>query len=271
MTEIQQRIVSAAVLTGVTLGCISFGKLPTLTMIFIAGIILVHELGDNFFKYKILSFDYIASQLIFITNFIYFGFLSFGKGTLIFVLLGVAQGLVLLYYLFATKLESKNFVQLFFKVPAFSGVFVTIPFMAALYLFQYEQWARYLLLLMTASFGMDAMAWFWGKKIGKRKLWPSVSPKKTVAGFVGGAITTTVVICLAFHFITDQLTTNKVLIFSVIPLLSHLGDLVQSKFKRQIGIKDSSSLIPGHGGVYDRIDSIVFTAPFMALLLRLFL
>lgn len=142
--------------------------------------------------------------------------------------------------------------------------------MTAIYLFQYEQWAEYLLFLAIASFGMDTFSWFWGKVIGKKKLWPSVSPHKTVAGFVGGAITTSLVTCLSYRLIVGQLTMGKGLVFIMLPIISQLGDLAQSKFKRQIGIKDSSSLIPGHGGVYDRIDSIMLTAPFMAFAVTFF-
>ena len=269
MTDTHKRIISAAILGGLALGCIFYGKLTVLAMIMLFGIFSIHELEINFFKYGFFSFDYIISQSIFLANFIYFGFLSHGKYTLIFVLLGIIQGFLLLYYLFATRLESKNLIRLFAKIPALSGIFVTIPFLAVLNLLQSERWIEYFIFLLVANFGMDTTAWFWGKKVGKKKLWPSVSPKKTVAGFVGGALSTTLILCFGLHFFVRNLTVETFFISLFIPPLSQLGDLIQSKLKRQIGIKDSSYLIPGHGGVYDRIDSIMFTAPFMVFFLRL--
>ena len=268
MTGTHKRIISAIVLGGAILSCILFGKMSTMIIIMIFGILSIHELEINFFKYRFLSTNYIISQLIFLASFVYFGFISYGKYTLLFVLLGIVQGFILLYYLFATKLESKKFIQLLSKIPLLSGIFIIIPFMASLHLLQYEQWVEYFLFLLVANFGMDTTAWFWGKTVGKRKLWPSISPQKTIAGFVGGSITTTLILCLGLYFLSGGLGLGEFLLSLLIPPLSQGGDLIQSKFKRQIGIKDSSYLIPGHGGVYDRIDSIMFTTPFMVFFLR---
>lgn len=124
MTDTQTRILSGLILAGIALGCILSGKIPALILIFLFGIVLIHELEINFLHHKILSFEYFISQLIFVASFTYFGFLSFGTNTFIFVLIGGIQGLLLLYYLFATKLESKSLIQFFLKVPALSGFFL---------------------------------------------------------------------------------------------------------------------------------------------------
>ncbi|HLV14102.1 MAG TPA: phosphatidate cytidylyltransferase [Xanthomarina sp.] len=115
----------------------------------------------------------------------------------------------------------------------------------------------------------DTCAYLVGKNFGKQKLFPSISPKKTVEGFLGGLFFA----CVASYFIatfTDTLNFNHWLILSIIiSVFGTLGDLIESKFKRQAGVKDSGVIMPGHGGLLDRFDSIIFAAPFIYLFLRI--
>jgi phosphatidate cytidylyltransferase len=106
----------------------------------------------------------------------------------------------------------------------------------------------------------DVMQFTWGKLLGKHKIVPKVSPNKTWEGFVGGVICTTI-IGYALAFLTP-LTTPQVLFVSFFLAISgFVGDIVMSSVKRDIGVKDMGSTIPGHGGVLDRIDSLAYTAP----------
>lgn len=115
----------------------------------------------------------------------------------------------------------------------------------------------------------DTFAFFVGKNFGKQKLFPSVSPKKTVEGFLGGLFFS----CVASYFIanfTELLDSTSWLIMSIIvSVFGTLGDLIESKFKRQANVKDSGVIMPGHGGLLDRLDSIIFAAPFIYLFLRI--
>lgn len=115
----------------------------------------------------------------------------------------------------------------------------------------------------------DTFAYFVGKNFGKQKLFPSVSPKKTVEGFLGGVLFA----CIASYFIslyTPELSFTSWLILSIIvSSIGTIGDLVESKFKRQAQVKDSGTIMPGHGGLLDRVDSIIFAAPFIYLFLRI--
>jgi len=116
----------------------------------------------------------------------------------------------------------------------------------------------------------DSFAYLVGKNFGKQKLFEKISPKKTVEGFLGGLLFS----CIASYFIatfTNTLNFNSWLFLSIIiSVFGTLGDLIESKFKRQAHVKDSGVIMPGHGGLLDRLDSIIFAAPFIYLFLRIF-
>ena len=115
----------------------------------------------------------------------------------------------------------------------------------------------------------DSGAYFSGRAFGKRKLAPKVSPGKSWEGVVGGLITALVIAFVFIHFSGDALVGERnisgFVILSVATVaISVLGDLTESMFKRESGVKDSSQLIPGHGGVLDRIDSLTAAVPFFS-------
>ena len=152
---------------------------------------------------------------------------------------------------------------------------MVIPFFLSSFLRirQMEHWQSLILLPLVAAFLSDAFALFAGMAFGKHKLAPELSPKKTVEGAVGGfagAVVCTVLygVVLQFGF---QVTVNY-LVLAVYGALgsvaSQLGDLSFSYIKREYGIKDFGNILPGHGGVLDRFDSVIFCAPLMELLLH---
>nr|WP_086938671.1 phosphatidate cytidylyltransferase [Thaumasiovibrio occultus] len=117
-----------------------------------------------------------------------------------------------------------------------------------------------LFLLVFTQFN-DVCQYVWGKMLGKRKIVPKVSPNKTWEGFIGGALTIIAVSYFAAPYLTP-LTANQGLVAGIIISFSgFIGDLVISSVKRDLKIKDTSQFIPGHGGILDRIDSLMFTAP----------
>jgi len=91
----------------------------------------------------------------------------------------------------------------------------------------------------------------------------SISPKKTIEGFLGGIFGTLIVSYFIFKYSDHYSVSIWFIIALLIAVLGTIGDLIQSKFKREAGVKDSGKLMPGHGGLYDRLDSIIFASPFI--------
>lgn len=115
--------------------------------------------------------------------------------------------------------------------------------------------------LVVATQLNDIAQYVWGRTIGKRKIVPRVSPGKTMAGIVGGAATTSVVASIIAPWFTPFDHWQGLVGGVMIGIAGFVGDVVMSAIKRDIGVKDSGSLLPGHGGILDRLDSLTFTAP----------
>lgn len=136
----------------------------------------------------------------------------------------------------------------------------------------------YVCLTLAASWLADAGAYFVGVTLGKHKLCPAISPKKTVEGAIGGVIVTAIVFsvaCFVYKLILGyngteiQVNYIVVILFSLAAsVLAVIGDLAASLLKRQVGIKDFSNLMPGHGGLMDRFDSVLLVIPVATLILR---
>ena len=115
-------------------------------------------------------------------------------------------------------------------------------------------------LMFIGTWASDTFAYFVGSAVGRHKLCPSISPNKTVEGFIGSLVGTTATIYGVGTFLSMP-TFTSIVLGLLLAVFATLGDLVESVFKRHVGIKDSGNIIPGHGGVLDRFDSVLFTAP----------
>lgn len=116
----------------------------------------------------------------------------------------------------------------------------------------------------------DIAQYLWGKSIGRMKVMPKVSPNKTLAGLIGGVATTTLMAALLGPVMTPLNLPLSLLAGFIIGLSGFCGDVVMSAIKRDIGVKDSGTLLPGHGGILDRLDSLIFTAPVFFHFIRYF-
>lgn len=117
------------------------------------------------------------------------------------------------------------------------------------------------LFLLVATEFNDVCQFVWGKMLGKHKIIPLVSPNKTWEGFIGGLITTTVAAAFSAPYLTFLTGRYAIIAGLIIAISGFFGDLVISSVKRDLQIKDSGMLIPGHGGILDRLDSLFFSAP----------
>jgi phosphatidate cytidylyltransferase len=154
-----------------------------------------------------------------------------------------------------------------FKLAA--GTLAVVPAWCALALIHGGQpnGHRWLLIALLVIWGADTGAYFAGRRFGKHKLSPRISPNKTIEGLVGGMVASVVIALIAAPFAGATVAQLPwvALVVVVTVLFSVVGDLFESLLKRHVGAKDSGDLIPGHGGILDRIDSVLAALPVFAL------
>jgi phosphatidate cytidylyltransferase len=145
--------------------------------------------------------------------------------------------------------------------------FYTTSFIESEQLAQIDRWGGFTVIAVFASIWMcDTAAYFGGKKYGRHLLFEQVSPKKTWEGAIFGFVFAVIAMLAAKILVLGYLTyLHAVVIGALIGVFGQFGDLIESRFKRDAGFKDSSSFIPGHGGVYDRFDSLVYISPIVYL------
>ncbi len=119
----------------------------------------------------------------------------------------------------------------------------------------------YLILGLCGAWIADTGAYFTGVAIGKHKLCPEISPKKTIEGFIGGIVTTGIVFTAAISIYDKVFAPGAFIIGAICAVIGTVGDLSASMVKRQIGFKDYGKIMPGHGGLMDRFDSVLFVLP----------
>lgn len=123
---------------------------------------------------------------------------------------------------------------------------------------------EWILFLYATVWTADSFAYYIGKGFGKRRLYPSISPNKTIAGAVGSIAGGAVAALLLRSLVMRQIGGLPIILIGIaIGSLSIVGDLVESMFKRDAGVKDSGSILPGHGGILDKIDGALFAGPFL--------
>ena len=129
-----------------------------------------------------------------------------------------------------------------------------------------------ILLLFILTWTFDTFAFLTGIKLGKNKILPSVSPKKSWEGFIGGLIFCTIAGWIAYDFFSDFFTLDikTIIVLSLsLPFTATLGDFIESYYKRKAEVKDSGNIIPGHGGILDRMDAFMVTIPVLYIIINI--
>ena len=150
-------------------------------------------------------------------------------------------------------------------------VYVIVSFTSLSLLMYVNKGLFYFGVIIISSWGCDAGAYFIGCKFGKHKLIPDVSPNKSVEGAIGGVLVS-IVFNVLYGFVVSSLGGAKVeylslaLLGLVLSIVAMVGDLIASLIKREYGIKDYSNVLPGHGGIVDRFDSVFPIATFLLMM-----
>ena len=262
-----QRLISAFAMVVVILGSIIF--LPSPFILVLVGFIV----GISNWEFFRLRFSFLASIFASIALGLLM-ILTTSTGSFYYLLLVSTVLWVVLGIFTITFPHSKEFVQNS-VLSWFSGLTIHLSFWYSisfiisqsdvdLQIFNVE--GRYLLILIISlSALMDTLAYFGGRKFGKRKFLKNISPNKTLEGFLIAIGLVPISFTVLFSFITNLPFLYLFTLFLITGLFSVLGDAVASLFKRVAGVKDSSNLIPGHGGVFDRIDSHLAAIPLFIL------
>ncbi len=198
---------------------------------------------------------------------------GYGHGLAIFV--GVVP--IAFYYLFRFRDQATVGARFAYSVAGLFYVGIAAQFLALIKRDIPGIGSHLVVMVLTIAWVGDSAAYFAGRFLGKRKLYPAVSPKKTIAGSVGGIAGALVAAAgVTYGLIQPDvgslpfLKWYDVIVLGVVgAVLGQVGDLVESLIKRSAGVKDSGSILPGHGGLLDRIDAVLFIAPFVYLYLSL--
>lgn len=261
MKETLKRAISGAVYILLLLSCILYSK-ESLAILF--GVFLIIGVYE-FCKLASLNYYYSIPVSILLYCFLWNKNATSVYAWSVMTLFSVLISVKLLLYLYNSK---KTNFKISTRYIILAG-YVILPIILTNYVSigkanKYNE--KILITIFILIWTNDTFAYLVGKNFGKRKLFPSVSPKKTVEGFIGGLLFT--IICsflLSQNYIETKNIYIWVIIAVIVSIFSTLGDLIESKLKRVAGIKDTGTIMPGHGGILDRLDSIIFVIPFINL------
>ncbi len=257
----KQRTITGVIAAAVFILFILLGNMPLVLFTFLIAAIGLYELL-KMRKLSLWSFSGILSLLvtwIFILPDQYSGFLA--DWNLSKTAIGLLAILLYLSYMVASK-NKFTFDDVGFSV-------LSVLYMGVGFHFFVQISNNDLTILVYSLFiiwATDSGAYFIGRAIGKRKLWPEISPNKTIEGFIGGIVCAVVVSVLFYVFGYIEWSIIP-LITIVLSIFGQIGDLAESALKRHYGVKDSGKILPGHGGILDRFDSLLFVWPLLYFIL----
>ncbi|UOF89388.1 phosphatidate cytidylyltransferase [Fodinisporobacter ferrooxydans] len=198
--------------------------------------------------FLLLAFFIPGQQLLFLP--------SIGYGVLVYI-----YGCVTLAW---SVIRKNAFTFLDAAFCTFSFSYLSFGFERALAIRSGAFGTEFFVLFLLVIWATDTGAYFVGRTVGGRKLWPEISPNKTISGSLGGIVTAVLISILYVSFVLQSLSIPVIsvaLFACMVSICGQMGDLVESAVKRYFGVKDSGNILPGHGGALDRFDSFVYAAP----------
>lgn len=255
----KQRVITGIIFGLVILGLLFFSEVTRLILLVLVPLLSFWEF-TKLTEFK--SRDWFISLLI-VAGYTALCFFRGADSQTILSYVLVAINLLLLVNLF------KGFLNLERGRAILGSMYIVVPFILAIFL----EWniPNYILIsAMILIWVSDSSAYFVGSQLGKRKLFPSISPKKTWEGLWGACMVTLLASYILFSYFQVGTWSGWVIIGLVVWGLGAIGDLIASQFKRYFKVKDSGTLLPGHGGFYDRFDAFIYILPFLILLIEHF-
>ena len=238
-------------------------------------ILIIYETNLNTKKYSRI-FAYLMTIFIYFSllllNYdvliyaVYISLLSFGI-SIIFNISGLRKNKENLNFTNQISLDRKEVANLFFLRES-STIYFISGVLCIFFIYQSSSDINWVLMPLITVFAIDSFSYFVGSRFGKRKLklLEIISPNKTLIGYITAFLTGFIVFYILNYFFFNIFSPSTSLAFSIVfPICAVLGDLYSSGIKRNFGLKDYGNILPGHGGVLDRLDSVIITIVFMSL------
>ena len=185
-------------------------------------------------------------------------------GSVQYVLAVLAFSVLIVFIIFLWSIKASNYDFLSVTKVIFGIMY--IPFLMSYFiaLRMLDKGALWIFYILVLAFAGDIVALYVGKYLGKHKLVPLISPGKTVEGLIGLVFGSTLACLIFSYYFLPEISLIQIAILSIVgSIIGQLGDICESAIKRHYGLKDASSLLPGHGGILDRLDCLIFIAPFV--------
>jgi phosphatidate cytidylyltransferase len=227
----------------------------------IAGLFEFYRMAASPLPWAVKASGYFLSFVLFL--FIYRGNIYYLLG--VFSLLAIVPMTLFMLSSQSTDRQSTDNIG-----KALLGPFyICLPLSILIMIDRYPQGKFWIFFLLTIIFATDMGAFYFGRLFGKHKLYKAVSPGKTWEGAIGGLLSSVIAALWFLHLMhLHRIDLDIVIIVLILSAAGQIGDLCESMLKRQQGVKDSSRILPGHGGVLDRIDSLLFAIPILYMYLR---
>ncbi len=262
MSNFFTRTLTAAIFVAILLGCTYYSQISFCILFLIITILGVWEFYTLAEKQKVNKPQKVLGTLV--------GAILFSSNSFVAVGILAPQGLIInipfFFLIFITQLyvkEANPFRNIAFTL--LGVIYVAVPFSLLNYILVFT--GEYSFHILFGFFFIlwcnDAGAYLAGSAFGKNKLFERVSPGKTWEGSIGGAIISYLIAIIISGWYTDITLFDWLVIASILIVIGTLGDLVESLYKRSKNVKDSGTLLPGHGGILDRFDSLLMATPFV--------